>query len=175
MSDNEDLEISVEPEAPKAKPKKVMSESQLEKLKLAREKAAQVKRAAKAEKDKLQKEMIEKEKAKRIAKMEDKVKKQYIDLDDKPKEAPKKEPLEEQVEVMTKPKKPKKKVVVMHNSDSDSDSDTQVIYIPKKRSNKPKDAPPLEQAHPPPVQRQAAFGYVPNIPRYAMPFGSRPF
>ena len=51
-----------------------MSELQLEKLKLAREKAAQVKKAAKAEKDKVTQELREKEKAKRLAKLEEKVK-----------------------------------------------------------------------------------------------------
>ena len=89
MSDNEDLEIpmhEVTPPVPSknkesaTKPKKVMSELQLEKLKLAREKAAQVKKAAKAEKDKVTQELREKEKAKRLAKLEEKVKKSHIDL-----------------------------------------------------------------------------------------------
>lgn len=163
MSDTEDLEISVESEPPKSvttKPKKVMSELQLEKLKIAREKAAQVKKAARAEKDKLEAELREKEKAKRLAKLEEKVKKSHIDLDDKP--IPKEEPLplEEQIEVIRKPKKTKKKIVVMHDSGSDSDSETQVIYIPKKKSTKPKEQP-LEQ--PPPPQQ---FGYNPNIKRF---------
>ena len=156
MSDTEDLEIPVEPEPLKGvttKPKKVMSELQLEKLKIAREKAAQVKKAARAEKDKLEAELREKEKAKRLAKLEEKVKKSHIDLDEKP--IPKQESLEEQVEVIRKPKKPKKKVVVMHDSGSDSDSETQVIYIPKKKSSKPKEAPPPEQ------QPLAAFGQIP--------------
>jgi len=161
MSDTEDLEISVESEPPKSvttKPKKVMSELQLEKLKIAREKAAQVKKAARAEKDKLEAELREKEKAKRLAKLEEKVKKSHIDLDDKPQ--PKQESLEEQVEIIRKPKKTKKKIVVMHDSGSDSDSETQVIYIPKKKSTKPKEQP-LEQ--PPPPQQ---FGYNPNIKRF---------
>ena len=164
MSETEDLEIPVEPELPKgvnAKPKKVMSELQLEKLKIAREKAAQVKKAARAEKDKLEAELREKEKAKRLAKLEDKVKKSHIDLDEKPQ--PKQESLEEQVEIIRKPKKPKKKVVVMHDSGSDSDSETQVIYIPRRsnKSSKPKDAPPPEQTPSQPL----AFG---SMPRYQL-------
>ena len=108
MSDTEDLEIPIEVEPPKPeKKKRVMSELQLEKLKLARDKAAQVKRAAKIEKDKVQQVLIEKEKAKRLAKMQDKIEKQHIDLDEKPEPPP--EPLEAKLEVIKKPKKPKKK------------------------------------------------------------------
>ena len=70
-------------------------------------------------------------------------------------------PLEEQIEVIRKPKKTKKKVVVMHDSGSDSDSETQVIYIPRKKSTKPKEQPPEQ---PPPPQYQ--FGYNPNIKRF---------
>ena len=93
MSDTEDLEIPIEVEPPKPeKKKRVMSELQLEKLKLARDKAAQVKRAAKIEKDKVQQVLIEKEQAKRLAKMQDKIEKQHIDLDEKPEPPP--EPLE---------------------------------------------------------------------------------
>jgi hypothetical protein len=162
MSDTEDLEVPAEPLKPEKK-KKVMTEEMLEKLKVAREKAAQVKRAAKLEKDKVQQDLVAKEKEKRLAKMKDKVEKQYIDLDEKP--APK-EPLEEQLEVIKKPKKPKKKVVIMHNSsdsDSDSDSQTQVIYIPKKKSNKSKE--PKEVAPPPPPQPHQ-FGYNPKLKNF---------
>ena len=97
MSDNEDLKIPMHevtpPEPSKnkesaTKPKKVMSELQLEKLKLAREKAAQVKKAAKAEKDKVTQELREKEKAKRLAKLEEKVKKSHIDLEGTPEPPP---------------------------------------------------------------------------------------
>ncbi len=176
MSETEDLEILAEelpPSEPKTKPKKVMSELQLEKLKLAREKAAQVKKAARAEKDKLEAELREKEKAKRLAKLEEKVKNSHIDLDEKPTplpergavSPPKQKSLEEQVEVIRKPKKSKKKVVVMHDSDSDSDSETQVIYIPKKK-NKPKNAPTTDVEQRPqnieaPPQRHI-FGYAPR-------------
>eukprot|EP00966_Prymnesium_polylepis_P207615 4809119-Prymnesium_polylepis.1 len=85
-----------------------MSELQLEKLKLARDKAAQVKRAAKIEKDKVQQVLVEKEKAKRLAKMQDKIEKQHLDLDEKPEPPP--EPLEEQVELVRKPRKPNRKL-----------------------------------------------------------------
>ena len=162
MSDTEDLEVPAEPLKPEKK-KKVMTEEMLENLKVAREKAAQVKRAAKLEKDKVQQDLVAKEKEKRLAKMKDKVEKQYIDLDEKPVS---KEPLEEQVEVMKKPKKPKKKVVIMHDSsdsDSDNDSHTQVIYIPKKKSNKSKE--PKEVAPPPPPQPHQ-FGYNPKLKNF---------
>ena len=161
MSDTEDLEVPAEPLKPEKK-KKVMTEEMLEKLKLAREKAAQVKRAAKLEKDKVQQDLVAKEKEKRLAKMKDKVEKQYIDLDEKP--APK-EPLEEKIEIIKKQKKPKKKVVIMHDSgsDSDSDSQTQVIYIPKKKSNKSKE--PKEVAPPPPPQPHQ-FGYNPKLKNF---------
>ena len=162
MSDTEDLEVPAEPLKPEKK-KKVMTEEMLEKLKVAREKAAQVKRAAKLEKDKVQQDLVAKEKEKRLAKMKDKVEKQYIDLDEKPVS---KEPLEEQVEVMKKPKKPKKKVVIMHDSsdsDSDNDSHTQVIYIPKKKSNKSKE--PKEVAPPPPPPPHQ-FGYNPKLKNF---------
>ena len=108
MSDTEDLEIPIEVEPPKPeKKKRVMSELQLEKLKLARDKAAQVKRAAKKEKDKVQQDLVAKEKEKRLAKMKDKVEKQYIDLDEKP--APK-EPLEAEVDLVRKPKNQRRKL-----------------------------------------------------------------
>jgi hypothetical protein len=111
----------------------------------------------------VQQDLVAKEKEKRLAKMKDKVEKQYIDLDEKPVS---KEPLEEQVEVMKKPKKPKKKVVIMHDSsdsDSDNDSHTQVIYIPKKKSNKSKE--PKEVAPPPPPQPHQ-FGYNPKLKNF---------
>ena len=136
-----------------------MTEEMLEKLKVAREKAAQVKRAAKLEKDKVQQDLVAKEKEKRLAKMKDKVEKQYIDLDEKP--APK-EPLEAEVDIVRKPKKPKKKVVVMHDSGSDSDSDCQVIYIPRKKSNKSKEEP--KEQPPPPQPHQ--FGYNPKLKNF---------
>ena len=158
MSDTEDLEVPAEPLKPEKK-KKVMTEEMLEKLKVAREKAAQVKRAAKLEKDKVQQDLVAKEKEKRLAKMKDKVEKQYIDLDEKP--APK-EPLEAEVDLVRKPKKPKKKVVVMHHSGSDSDSDCQVIYIPRKKSNKPKEEP--KEQPPPPQPHQ--FGYNPKLKNF---------
>ena len=158
MSDTEDLEVPAEPLKPEKK-KKVMTEEMLEKLKVAREKAAQVKRAAKLEKDKVQQDLVAKEKEKRLAKMKDKVEKQYIDLDEKP--APK-EPLEAEVDLVRKPKKPKKKVVVMHDSGSDSDSDCQVIYIPRKKSNKSKEEP--KEQPPPPQPHQ--FGYNPKLKNF---------
>jgi hypothetical protein len=158
MSDTEDLEVPAEPLKPEKK-KKVMTEEMLEKLKVAREKAAQVKRAAKLEKDKVQQDLVAKEKEKRLAKMKDKVEKQYIDLDEKP--APK-EPLEAEVDLVRKPKKPKKKVVIMHDSGSDSDSDCQVIYIPRKKSNKSKEEP--KEQPPPPQPHQ--FGYNPKLKNF---------
>lgn len=163
MSDTEDLEIPIEVEPPKPeKKKKTMTPEMLEKLKLAREKAAQVKRAARTAKTEKENEIKEKVKKEQLEKMEKKVRNSMIDLsvDDKP-ATPKSESLEEQVEIMRKPKKPKKKVVVMHDSGSDSDSETQVIYIPKKKSSKPKaEEKPLE----PPTQYQ--FGFHPNQKKY---------
>lgn len=159
MSDTKDLEVPAEPLKPEKK-KKIMTEEMLEKLKVAREKAAQVKRAAKLEKDKVQQDLVAKEKEKRLAKMKDKVEKQYIDLDEKPVS---KEPLEAEVDLVRKPKKPKKKVVVMHDSGSDSDSDCQVIYIPRKKSNKSKE--PKEVAPPPPPQPHQ-FGYNPKLKNF---------
>jgi len=163
MSDTEDLAVPAEPLKP-VKKKKVMTEEMLEKLKVAREKAAQVKRAAKLEKDKVQQDLVAKEKEKRLAKMKDKVEKQYIDLDEKPVS---KEPLEAEVDLVfkllvRKPKKPKKKVVVMHDSGSDSDSDCQVIYIPRKKSNKSKEEP--KEQPPPPQPHQ--FGYNPKLKNF---------
>ena len=164
MSETEDLEIPVEPEPPKAKPKKVMSELQLEKLKIAREKAAQVKKAAKAEKDKVEHELKETEKAKRLAKLKEKVEKSHIDLHETPTQEFSNPSFTEENTAINerarKPNKPKKKVVVMHDSGSDSDSETQVIYIPKKKSSKTKDASPPEQH-----QQPLAFG---QMPRYQL-------
>ena len=171
MSETEDLEIPAEelpPSEPKPKPKKIMSELQLEKLKLAREKAAQVKRAAKAEKDKVEQELKETEKAKRLAKLKEKVEKSHIDLNETPPQEPQKEDTEIKVNNRDS-KKSKKKVVVMHDSGSDSDSDTQVIYIPrKKKIVKPSSVNPDEKregnnrsntapSNPPP-----AFGHMPR-------------
>ena len=100
---NEDLEVPVAPTKPEKK-KRVMTESQIEKLKLARIRAAEVKRAAKKEKDKVQQDLVAKEKEKRLAKMQDKVEKQHIDLDEKPEPPP--EPLEAELELVRKPRKP---------------------------------------------------------------------
>ena len=146
MSDTEDLEIPIdEPELPKTKPKRIMSPEALERLAKAREKAAQVKRQMKAAREEKEDEIRQKVKAERIAKMEQKVNKSFIDLDEKPKESKAKaEPVEKtelSEEVVVK-KKPKKKVVIMHDSGSDSDENTQVIYIPKKKSTRK----PTEQA-----------------------------
>ena len=146
---NEDLEVLVVPTKPE-KQKRIMTESQLEKLKLAREKAALVKRAARAAKTEKENEIKEKVKKEQLEKMEKKVRNSMIDLsvDEKP----------------AKPNKPKKKVVVMHDSGSDSDSETQVIYIPRRsnKSSKSKEAPSPEK------QPLAAFGQMGQIPRYQL-------
>ena len=179
MSDT-DLEIPIEVEPPKReKKKKVMTPEMLEKLKLAREKAALVKRAARAAKTEKENEIKEKVKKEQLEKMEKKVRNSMIDLSvsltegnteinerargalpsEKP-AIPNKESLEEQVEVIRKPKKPKKKVVVMHDSGSDSDSETQVIYIPR-RSNKSSKSKESKET-PPPEQPPLAFGHQPR-------------
>ena len=153
MSDREDLDKPT-------KPKKVMTPEALERLKLAREKAAQVKKAARAEKDKIEQDLKEKEKAKRLAKMQEKVEKSYIDLDEEPKkEEPKKD-------VPIKPKKSKKNLVLMHDSGSSSDEDTQVIYIPKKKSNKSKDAPTRELTQEQQLPPGNQFGYAPRFRQF---------
>lgn len=157
MSETEDLEIPAEelqPSEPKPKPKKVMSELQLEKLKLAREKAAQVKRAAKEEKDKVEQELKETEKAKRLAKLKEKVEKSHIDLNETPSS------VNTDINERASSKKSKKKVVVMHDSGSDSDSDTQVIYIPrKKKTGKPVEGNNERVA---PSNPPLAFGHMPR-------------
>ena len=158
MSDEEQEYLVEDQPTQTTKPKRTrtMTPEALERLKVAREKAAQVKRAARAEKDKIEQDLKEKEKARRLAKMQEKVEK---DLDEKPATLS-----SSSATLEDRPKNRKKKpVVIMHNSDSDSsEGETQVIYIPKKRSNKPKNAPakdvlPQEQQLPP-IQ----IGYAPR-------------
>ncbi len=155
---NEDLEVPVAPPKPEKK-KRTMTPEALERLAKARIRAAEVKRAARSAKTEKENEIKEKVKKEQLEKMEKKVRNSMIDLSVSNNNT---EPsLEEQVEIMRKPKKPKKKVVVMHDSGSDSDSETQVIYIPKKKSSKPKaEEKPLEA----PTQYQ--FGFHPNQKKY---------
>jgi hypothetical protein len=134
---NEDLEVPVAPTKPEKK-KRTMTPEALERLAKARVKAAEVKRAMRAAKTEKETQIKEKVKKEQLDKMEKKVRNSLLDfsVDDKP--ATTKEeslPLEEQIEVIRKPKKTKKKVVVMHDSGSDSDSETQVIYIPRSKKS----------------------------------------
>ena len=165
MSDEEQEYLVEDQPTQTTKPKRTrtMTPEALERLKIAREKAAQVKRAARAEKDKIEQDLKEKEKARRLAKMQEKVEK---DLDEKPATLSSSSATlsSSSATLEDRPKNRKKKpVVIMHNSDSDSsEGETQVIYIPKKRSNKPKNAPakdvlPQEQQLPP-IQ----IGYAPR-------------
>ena len=165
MSDEEQEYLVEDQPTQTTKPKRTrtMTPEALERLKFAREKAAQVKRAARAEKDKIEQDLKEKEKARRLAKMQEKVEK---DLDEKPATLSSSSATlnSSSATLEDRPKNRKKKpVVIMHNSDSDSsEGETQVIYIPKKRSNKPKNAPakdvlPQEQQLPP-IQ----IGYAPR-------------
>jgi ribosome-binding ATPase YchF (GTP1/OBG family) len=165
MSDEEQEYLVEDQPTQTTKPKRTrtMTPEALERLKVAREKAAQVKRAARAEKDKIEQDLKEKEKAMRLAKMQEKVEK---DLDEKPATLSSSSATlsSSSATLEDRPKNRKKKpVVIMHNSDSDSsEGETQVIYIPKKRSNKPKNAPakdvlPQEQQLPP-IQ----IGYAPR-------------
>jgi hypothetical protein len=172
MSDEEQEYLVEDQPTQTTKPKRTrtMTPEALERLKVAREKAAQVKRAARAEKDKIEQDLKEKEKARRLAKMQEKVEK---DLDEKPATLSSSSATlssssatlsSSSATLEDRPKNRKKKpVVIMHNSDSDSsEGETQVIYIPKKRSNKPKNAPakdvlPQEQQLPP-IQ----IGYAPR-------------
>jgi hypothetical protein len=158
---NEDLEVPVAPAKPEKK-KKVMTPEALERLAKARIRAAEVKRAMRAAKTEKETEIKEKVKKEQLEKMEKKVRNSMIDLSvDAQPATPKEESLEEQVEIIHKPKKNKKKVVVMHDSGSDSDSETQVIYIPRKKTTQPKQTPPPEQTPSQPL----AFG---SIPRYQL-------
>ena len=141
------------------KPKRTLSEEQLEKLKIAREKALEVKRAMKEKSDdkkiKHYEEKIMKIKGK---KAEPKAVEELEEVNESEEE----EESPPEVIVQKKKPKPKKKpVVIYEQSESESDDDSNVIYIKrgnksKKKQDNPLVEPPPQQViqQPPPVQRQ---------------------
>ena len=165
------------PNAPKAekpvdpKPKRMLSEDQLAKLKVAREKALIVKRAMKEKSDdkKIQhyQEKIMKIKGKKPDEppVEEELQKLEIDEQEEP------EPEPEQEVIVKKPKpKPKKKPIVICEESSDSEDDSNVIYIKKgKRRQQPAPLPPPQpQPQPQPqIQRQVVVNPNPFY-RYNM-------
>ena len=164
------------------KPKRVMSELQLEKLKLAREKAHAVKQQMKQISDDEKIKHYE-GKIKSIRKKETKEENapenppddNEVD-EEPPKEAPPPPPPK------SKPKSKKKPVVIIEESDSDSSEDSNVVYI-KRRGKKRDPAPPQQQqqvipvyAHqppnipePPPLRRETIMNPNPFYRHNVMP------
>ena len=145
-SDGEENEVAeVEVEEKPVKPKKVLSEAQLEVLRNARILAAERKKAMRKEKDAqlnaIKNKYKSKEKKKIDGELEEKPLKQQIEEKElKEKELPKKELKEKELKQVEedlakvaikdeKPKKKKKKpVVILHGSSSESsDEDQQII------------------------------------------------
>ena len=177
----ENNEVEVEVQEKPVKPKKVLSDAQLEVLRNARILAAERKKQIRKEKDEQLKQIKtkykSKEKKKLDCELEEKPLKQQIELKEKevkeepPKEEPPKKQLKEIEEDLAKvaikdekPKKKKKKkpVVILHGSSSESsDDEQQVIYIPKRRS-KPKQQKPPEP-EPPSVTRQQPVSRTPHV------------
>jgi hypothetical protein len=150
------------------KPKRTLSESQLEKLKLARVKALAVKKKLKEEGD-----------VERIKHLEGKIAKLKV-KDKTPDEAPPEEAepeppviteekietedLEEPPIVRSKKSKPKKPLVIYEESgSSDSDDNSNVVYI-KKKSKRKQVAPepaPQPTLEPPPIRREVVYNKNP--------------
>lgn len=135
------------------KVKKVLSDDQLEKLKLARVKALQVRQALAKEKNEiktLEKEVIEKEKINKVNELKKKIKQLPQETQEtqetqephgKPniskKEKSSSESSSEEEEIKkVKKKKPKKKIIYQYESDS-SESSQEIII--KRRRNKKRD------------------------------------
>ena len=155
-------------EAVAIKPKRVLSESQLEKLKLARVKALAVKKKLKEEGD------VEK-----VKHLEAKIAKLKIKENPSPpppeseiieQEPTQEEPvadLEEPAVERTKKSKPKPKkplVIYEESGSSDSEEDNNVVYIKKKSKRKQvaPEPPPIPQPVPEPPQIRREVVYNPN-------------
>ena len=158
------------------KPKRVMSELQLEKLKLAREKAHAVKQQMKQISD-----------DEKIKHYEGKIK-SIRKKETKEEVAPENPPDDNEVDeepptpppLKSKSKSKKKPVVIIEESDSDSSEDSNVVYI--KRRGKKRD-PPLQQQHhiplyahqppnipePPPLRRETIMNPNPFYRHTVMP------
>ena len=148
------------------KPKRTLSESQLEKLKLARVKALAVKKKLKEEGD-----------VERIKHLEGKIAKLKV-KDKTPDEAPPEETepeipvpveqhlsedLEETPIVRSKKSKPKKPLVIYEESgSSDSDDNNNVVYIKKKSKRKQVAPEPAPEPVPEPPQIKREVVYNPN-------------
>jgi len=171
-SDGEENEVTeVEVQEKPVKPKKVLSEAQLEVLRNARIAAAARKKAMRAEKDEQLKQIKTKYKSKEKKKLDgDLIEEKHLKQQIEEKELPKKQlkEIEEDLakvaikETPNKKKKKAKPVIILHGSSSESsDDEQQVIYIPKRRS-KPKVK--QEKQEPPNVTRQAPQRQPPPPP-----------
>ena len=160
------------------KPKRVMSELQLEKLKLAREKAHAVKQQMKqiSDDEKIKHyegkiKSIRKKETKEEAAPENPPDDNEVD-EEPPKEAP---------PPKSKSKSKKKPVVIIEESDSDSSEDNNVVYI-KRRGKKRDPPPPNQQQHipmyahqppdipePPPLRRETIMNPNPFYRHNVMP------
>ena len=158
-------------EANPPKPKRMLSENQLEKLKLARIKALAVKKKLKEEGDAEKIRHLEGKiaKLKVKGKTEDAVPTEEIEqpVEEPPvieEEHTETDDLEEVVMRVRKPKpKPKSKpVVIYEQSSSESEDDnSNVVYIKKKSSRAKKqvapEPPPPQPPVPQPIQRQVVY------------------
>ena len=156
-----------------SKPKRVLSDLQLEKLKLAREKALAVKQQMKQNSDAQKIQHYEG----KIGKIKARQKEEELPLEEVTADLSNCELIEQPVEeeepqepkVVVRKSKPKKKpVVIVEESDSDSDEEENVVYI-KRRSKKkdkalPPPTPPEPQPQPQP-QPQQQMHYPPPIVR----------
>ena len=132
------------------KPKRVMSELQLEKLKLAREKAHAVKQQMK--------QISDDEKIKHYEGKIKSIRKKETKEENAPENPPDDNEVDEEAPPpKSKPKSKKKPVVIIEESDSDSSEDSNVVYI--KRRGKKRDPPQQQQQHIPVYAHQP-----PNIP-----------
>ena len=147
---------------PAAKPKRILSENQLEKLKIAREKALQVKKMMKENSDdkkvKHYEEKIRKIKGKTTEEEPVREKLEEVKLQqEEPLDEPGTESEPEMIETKSKTTKKKSKPIVICEESSSDEDENKVIYIKKgRRKERAAQQPPAELPlpPPPPVQRQ---------------------
>ena len=166
-----------------SKPKRVLSDLQLEKLKLAREKALAVKQQMKQNSDAQKIQHYEGKIGKIKARQkEEELPLEEITADNCELESVEPPPLEQPVEeeepqepkVVVRKSKPKKKpVVIVEESDSDSDEEENVVYIKRRSKKKEKALPPPTPPEPQPLpqpQPSQQMHYPPPIRMQPNPF-----
>ena len=159
-----------------SKPKRVLSDLQLEKLKLAREKALAVKQQMKQNSDAQKIQHYEgkigkikarqKEEELPLEEMTVDLSNCQLELAEQTVEQPVEEEEPQEPKVVVRKSKPKKKpVVIVEESDSDSDEEENVVYIKRRSKKKEKAVPPPPPEPQPQPQPPQQIHYPPPIVR----------